>query len=56
MFVFVCVYSGRGQRYDNGPEGAECSSERYRMRRIGLRVQGKTGRGRGAGGCVVFQQ
>jgi len=56
VFVFVCVYSGRGQRYDNGPEGAECGAERYRVRRIGLRVQGETGRGPGAGDHVVFQQ
>jgi len=48
------VYSGRGQRFDNGPEGAECGAERYRVRHIGLRVQGETGRGRGAGDYVVF--
>lgn len=26
----VCVRSGRGQRYDNGSEGAEYGAERYR--------------------------
>jgi len=50
------VYSDRRQRYNNGPESAECGAERYRVRRIGLRVQSETGRSRGAGDHLVFQQ
>jgi len=54
--VRVCLFSGRGQRYDNGPEGAGRGAERYRVRGVGLRVQGETGRGPGAGDHVVLQQ
>lgn len=52
----MCVHSGRRQRYDNRPEGAECGAERYRIRSIGLCVQGETGRSRGAGDHMVLQQ